>query len=74
MELNGGFPPIKKEKGVIVKKIKSTAKKEKISKKTRFSTTNISNVKIQDILAFVKVKKNEDKIINEDNIDTIDSL
>lgn len=70
MKLNGGFPPIKKDK---VKKIKKTIK-NKNKKKTRFSITNISNVKIQDILAKVKVKKEEDVIINEDPIDTIDSL
>lgn len=69
MNQNGGFPPIKKNN--IKKKIKDIKKNKK---KYRFSTTNVSNVKLQDILSFVKIKKEEKNIIKDELIDTIDSL
>jgi hypothetical protein len=46
MNLNGGFPPINKNKII---------EKKKGKKKSRFSTTNISNVKIEDILSYIKM-------------------
>jgi len=72
MNQNGGFPPIKKN---IKKKIKASKKNNKNNKKKyRFSTANKSNVKLQDILSFVKIKKEEKNIIKDELIDTIDSL
>tara|TARA_B100000768_G_C11279559_1_gene377755 strand:- start:1336 stop:1557 length:222 start_codon:yes stop_codon:yes gene_type:complete len=73
MNLNGGFPPINKNK-IIEKKKKGKNNNNIIKKKLRFSTTNISNVKIQDILSYIKIKNKEKDIINKENIDTIESL
>lgn len=74
MNQNGGFPPIKKDN--IKKKVKNSKKNNQKNnqKKYRFSTTNVSNVKLQDILSFVKIKKEEKNIIKDELIDTIDSL
>tara|TARA_B110000977_G_C11089682_1_gene496225 strand:- start:1993 stop:2190 length:198 start_codon:yes stop_codon:yes gene_type:complete len=65
MNLNGGFPPINKNKII---------EKKKGKKKSRFSTTNISNVKIEDILSYIKIKNKKEDILNKENIDTIESL
>ena len=57
--MNGGFPPIKKNKKKnIKKKVKTgTDKKDEKVKKLRFASTDYENIDIKDILSIVKKKK-----------------
>lgn len=75
MDIKGGFPPINKNK--MPKKTRAiidNKKNEKTLKKSRFTTTKIDNVNINDILSFVKIKKEDNDIINNDNIEVVSSI
>ena len=68
--MNGGFPPIKKN----IKKKTKTSKKKKSLKKTRFVSTKLENVSIKDILSLIKIKKTPEKLINEEEVETVSSI
>lgn len=75
MDIKGGFPPINKNK--ISKKTRTTIENNnnnKKLKKSRFSTTKIDNVNINDILSFVKIKKEDNEIIEKENIDIVTDI
>lgn len=73
--MNGGFPPIKKENiKKLPKKNINKFDSDKSDKIKRFSSNDINNVNLKDILSFVKIKKTEDKIINNEILETVTSL
>tara|TARA_B110000908_G_C10124975_1_gene389424 strand:- start:748 stop:945 length:198 start_codon:yes stop_codon:yes gene_type:complete len=65
--MNGGYPPIKKTH--FKKKVNN-----KNLKKFKFSTINVDNVSLKDILSLVKIKKTSEKIINDEEIETVNSI
>lgn len=75
MDIKGGFPPINKNK--IPKKTRTiidNKKNNKTLKKSRFTTTKIDNVNLNDILSFVKIKKEDNDVISNENIEIVTSI